>query len=265
VSIRETFRGADPHFRLATAVEAIEIAGSRNMVQAFLKPLFQELSIPSNARVLDVGCGIGETVNALRGAGYDAYGLEPGGRFDNVVPDARAFVFQEYSNEFAPTEKFDFVMSHGVIEHVGTTDGHAKLGANFRADRKEFVASLQRLTRPGGYILVACPNRLFPFDFQHTGHHYGFLDWTREHIPGLDRLTIPWHSSNYLCSFQDIARLSGRPGRRVKQGQYLNLGNLGGRPRVRKLFRAYIKTVDALPPVFWDFLHTHTLFLQQQR
>jgi SAM-dependent methyltransferase len=261
-----TFRGADPTYRLVDSLHAQEKDGSRNLVQNFLLPLLERLSVRPGARILDVGCGIGQTVSSLREAGYDAYGLEPGGRYDEAGSTVKPFLFQQYSNDFSPTEKFDFVMSHGVIEHVGTTDGHASLSLNYMHERRLFAESLAVLTKRGGYVLICCPNRLFPFDFQHGPHIYGGLAALKARFPLLRRITIPWHSQNNLCSLTDIANLMGSidgatiP---VPQGMYLNLGSLRNKPLIAGLFRSYIRLVDALPRTFWKALHTHTLFLMQ--
>ena len=38
---------------------------------------FADMLCPRNSRILDIGCGIGNTVNALRRCGHDAYGVDP--------------------------------------------------------------------------------------------------------------------------------------------------------------------------------------------
>jgi len=43
----------------------------------FILPEFDYCRFPPGARVIDVGCGSGEQLRALRGAGFDAVGVEP--------------------------------------------------------------------------------------------------------------------------------------------------------------------------------------------
>lgn len=58
-----------------------EISGSTNLGMVFLPRLFKQLSIPKGSRILDVGCGQGVVVKVLREQGFEAFGLEPGGRY----------------------------------------------------------------------------------------------------------------------------------------------------------------------------------------
>jgi SAM-dependent methyltransferase len=43
----------------------------------FILPEFDYCRFPRGARVIDVGCGGGEQLRALRDAGFDAVGVEP--------------------------------------------------------------------------------------------------------------------------------------------------------------------------------------------
>jgi SAM-dependent methyltransferase len=121
-------------------------------------------------RVLDVGCGIGRTMSRLIEQGYDAYGIDlpilsefwaqagnDPGRF--FCSDATRLPFADNS--------FDAVISMGVIEHIGTSIGHCSLGPDYQRERQRYADELQRVTRPGGRILVSCPNKRFPLDPQH--------------------------------------------------------------------------------------------------
>jgi SAM-dependent methyltransferase len=257
-------RGADTDYEHSPQALATETTGLRHLATEFLPRLFTSIGIGPGARVLDVGCGMGEIVTMLRDQGYDAYGLEPGGRFEHLDPALRGkFIFHEYSNEFQ-AEPFDFCMSNGVIEHVGTLTGHDDLGPNYLEERRAFVQSLIRLTKPGGYVFIACPNRLFPLDFQHGPHGYGPLPKLKHLQPPLSRLTLPWHSRNYLASFADIEAFctgQGITAMRIPQGNYLALTQLAHHPAWKRAFNGYIDAVDKLPSRVWDFLHTHTLFL----
>ncbi len=89
---------------------------------------------PSAVRVLDVGCGRGDTVAWLCEQGYDAYGVDVradyldmgrgfldraghgGGRLREIVDDR--YPFDDGS--------FDVVLSDQVVEHVADLDGFAR-------------------------------------------------------------------------------------------------------------------------------------------
>lgn len=108
-------------------------------------------------RVLEAGCGNG--IYAMRfserfNAAVEAFDIE----FDRVqqaqpkVP--HAIIAQGEALPY-PSAYFDVVFSNEVIEHV--TDDH------------RFASEMVRVTRPGGRILIFCPNRWYPFE---THGHY---------------------------------------------------------------------------------------------
>jgi SAM-dependent methyltransferase len=148
-------------------VEHQEIFGSR-MYREYLRPLLAE---EPAKRVLDVGCGIGNTVCLMNGDGYEGYGIDlpPLSRYwkrFGFSPcryfgcDATRLPFQD--------NFFDFVCALGVIEHIGTKLGLHTLADGYREMRLRFAVELLRVTRPGGRIVVSCPNKRFPVDIQHT-------------------------------------------------------------------------------------------------
>jgi SAM-dependent methyltransferase len=104
-----------------------------------------------NARILDVGCGIGTYVRRFRRYSDDVHGIE-------VEPERVAEASQELSNIVLakgealpyPDDHFDVVFSNEVIEHVD--------------DDIATAAEMVRVTRPGGTIVVFAPNRLYPFE-----------------------------------------------------------------------------------------------------
>jgi SAM-dependent methyltransferase len=260
-------RGIDIGYVHSPEALSTESIGLQHLAAEYLPRLFATLGTKPGSRILDIGCGVGQVVSLLRKQGYDAFGLEPGGRFAHIEHSMRGrLIFNEYSNEFQ-AEPFDFCLSNGVLEHVGTITGHDDLGPNYREERRAFMQSIIRLTKPGGHILIACPNRLFPFDFQHGPHGYGSLHKLKRRFAILSRLTVPWHPENYLASFNDIARLCDGADItpiRVPQRQYLALTLLANHSVLRRAFNTYISAVDMLPARAWDFLHTHTLFVARK-
>lgn len=116
-----------------------------NMIRAYL--------LMDNARVLDIGCGIGTYVEKFRALHANAFGVDVdedklvrGRREKNL--DTLALSVSEtlpYANE-----SFDGVLLHEVIEHV--------------TDDRETICQAARVTKRGGVVIVFAPNRLYPFE-----------------------------------------------------------------------------------------------------
>ncbi len=130
--------GAAPDYRIDHSLAEREHLGSERLARGFLARLIEKHfgnRDRKSIRILDVGCGLGVAVRVLRELGYDAWGLEPGGRYNDVAPDIRPFIHNCYAHELGErhpgAENFDLVMSHGVVEHVGTVDGAATLAPDF--------------------------------------------------------------------------------------------------------------------------------------
>ncbi|MCL4473126.1 MAG: methyltransferase domain-containing protein [Actinobacteria bacterium] len=157
----ETASTTDEHAEMQSSPGAVR------MDEEFIIPYL--LGEPEG-RYLDAGCGIGRTVSRLLEQGQDAYGIdlpclsEYWRRFGN---DPERFFCCDAGHLPFPDGFFDAVISLGVIEHVGTINGEATLADDYREARRAYAAELLRVTRPGGRILVACPNKRFPVDPQH--------------------------------------------------------------------------------------------------
>jgi SAM-dependent methyltransferase len=136
------------------------------VVERFLRPIIEPLA-PST--ILDVGCGVGGMVNALVDRGYDAFGVDlldnveawqrlgrSRERFCVVSPDHLVLPFADGS--------IDFIFSLGVIEHVGTTNGHSDRRPDYHDVREQWLREVYRVLKPGGHMLIGGPNRHFPID-----------------------------------------------------------------------------------------------------
>jgi SAM-dependent methyltransferase len=122
------------------------------MIQAAAGPQ----GLTPHSRVLVNGCGVGMYVRALRRFTPHVFGLD-------IEPD-RVATSQTYSplvhvaaGEYLPypSHTFDLILSHEVIEHV--------------QDDALSVAEMVRVLKPGGRVIIFCPNRLYPFE---THGHY---------------------------------------------------------------------------------------------
>jgi SAM-dependent methyltransferase len=127
-------------------------------------------------QVLENGCGVGMYVEHLVPFGGQIIGLE--------YDFERACQAGERSRDILnaagetlplPSDAFDLVLSHEVLEHV-QSDGQA-------------VQEMVRVLKPGGRMLVFVPNRGYPFE---THGIYWKGKYRFGNIPLVNYLPRPW-------------------------------------------------------------------------
>jgi SAM-dependent methyltransferase len=104
-----------------------------------------------DSRILDSGCGLGTYLQAF--APYSDLRFGHDVEHDRLVQALdKATGIVESVGEHLPfaTAVFDFVFSNEVIEHV--------------ADDFQYAAEMVRVTKPGGRLLIFCPNRWYPVE-----------------------------------------------------------------------------------------------------
>ena len=106
-----------------------------------------------NARVLDIGSGIGAYVEKFRALGAHAFGVDADlerlarGRQEKNLATLALAVSEALS---FGENTFDGVLLHEVIEHVD--------------DDRQTIREAHRVTRRGGVVIIFAPNRLYPFE-----------------------------------------------------------------------------------------------------
>lgn len=117
-------------------------------------------------KVLDVGCGKGRFIRALKHKDYDIYGIDPTPSFfDHCVKTISRQNFRLGSATKLPyaDETFDFVYCIEVLEHIP----HYKLA----------LAEMQRVLKKDGYLLVIekskyCPQALVKWFQEKTNTYF---------------------------------------------------------------------------------------------
>lgn len=101
--------------------------------------------VPESVRVLDIGCGFGESLGYYKARGCDAWGVEAD---ENIRRVAEEYGYKVHVGLFDPSlfepNSFDYVTMSQVIEHV--TDPMATL------------KGVSTVLKPGGTAILSTPN-----------------------------------------------------------------------------------------------------------
>jgi len=101
--------------------------------------------VPRNVRVLDIGCGFGESLGYHTARGCDVYGVEAD---ENIRRVAEKFGYNVHVGLFDPdvyeSDFFDYVTMDQVLEHVVAP--------------LEVLRGVERVLKPGGQVILSVPN-----------------------------------------------------------------------------------------------------------
>ena len=113
--------------------------------------------------LLDVGCGVGWSSYFLGQAGYQVTGIDLNAEvFELPTNSSLNFVEGNVLNLPFPNSTFDIVASHNTIEHVPEPD--------------KALLEMLRVLKPGGLLIIVCPNLLSIGDFLRAVFKYVWMN-----------------------------------------------------------------------------------------
>lgn len=200
-----------------------------------------------NALVLIDGCGIGMYAAEI-GRRYtsrvEAFDIEAD-RVATARENTPHAVIAAAEAIPYPDNYFDTILSHEVIEHV--------------ADDRRTAHEMVRVLKPGGRIVIFCPNRWYPFE---THGHYWKGEYHFGNTPLINYLPDRWRNklAPHVRAYtkRGIRRLfDGQPVRIVHHsriyGGYDNIIAKLGKPG--KLIRDFLYLWEGTPLDTWGLSH----------
>jgi 2-polyprenyl-3-methyl-5-hydroxy-6-metoxy-1,4-benzoquinol methylase len=143
--------------KLYHAVRKRTLAGKKNLLQAETGK--------QQGKLLDIGCGTGAFLNAMKQAGWESIGLEPddaarskAAELYNLQPLASHEIYN------LPHNHFDAITMWHVLEHVH--------------ELQEYITQLKNMITATGRIFIAVPNYT-SYDAQYYGVHWAAYDVPR--------------------------------------------------------------------------------------
>ncbi len=243
--VNDLAKGQDPEY-----VES-QKGHSARVYREFIRPIIRR---ERTETFLDVGCGLGVQVNLAAEDGHDAYGTD----LPNMEPywhgngnDPSHFFSGSATNLPFRSNHFDFVISTGVVEHIGTTEDTASLISTYKEARRKYAEEIIRVTKPGGRILISCPNKSFPIDVQHGPACGKYLKDLRLFI--FDRTKMNIHKTwgrYHLLSYSEMEDLFCRRGK----ASSLEVLPLTGFFGFKKFQSGFLRPVDKLVRFYVDNL-----------
>ncbi|MHB8507155.1 MAG: class I SAM-dependent methyltransferase [Candidatus Dormibacteria bacterium] len=219
-----------------------------------LQMILEAAPMLRGGRVLEHGCGVGLYVQHLREHSASVHGFD----FELARVKAAAellgpALLTSAAGEELPyaDNSFDVLLSNEVIEHV--------------ADDRRTLAEMSRVVRPGGRIVIFCPNRWYPVE-QHGVYwkgvyHFGNIPLVN-YLPDVFRDRLAPHVRTYTRrSLRQVYQ--GLPVREVAHsrifGGYDNIVRRFGRPGLA--LRTALHSAEGTP---FDLLAlSHLLVLEK--
>ncbi len=192
----------------------------------------------TNGNLLVDGCGVGMYLHHLSPDFAHAVGLDI--EFERLQ-EAQALepkVVNGVGEDLPfPTNSFDLVLSHEVLEHV--------------QDDQATINEIVRILKPGGRLVLFCPNRGYPFEthgvYWRGKYHFGNIPLVN-YLPRRWRDKLAPHVNVYTR--RDLKRLfAGLPVKFVTRttvfGAYDNI--IARHPKWGKLLRGVLQWLEKTP------------------
>jgi len=199
-----------------------------------------------NGSVLVDGCGVGMYLDHL--GQYSEYVLGLDIEFDRLLKakEMSPKVINGAGESLPfPTNRFDLILSHEVLEHV--------------RDDQAAINEIVRTLKPGGRLVLFCPNRGYPFEthgyYWRGNYHFG-------NIPLINYLPRNWrdklapHVNVYTR--QNLAKLFDRlPVRFIERrtifGAYDNI--IARSPQIGNMIRRFLQWLEKTPLQVFGLSH----------
>lgn len=200
--------------------------------------------------ILEDGCGVGAYLKRLADHANQTLGVEiewPRARQAQALLAGKKAQALCAAGEALPlpSNYFDLVLSHEVLEHV--------------QDDRQAVCEIVRVLRPGGRLVLFCPNRGYPFEthgiYWRGRYHFGnkpFVNW------------LPRHWRNQLAPHVRVygrrdleALFAGLPVRFIERkivfGAYDNI--IARAPAIGRALRAVLQLLERTPLRIFGLSH----------
>jgi SAM-dependent methyltransferase len=208
-----------------------------------------------HGRVFENGCGLGAYLARLADDAGFAVGLDievDRARQAHATTGAHTLSAAGEALPF-PSNYYDLVLSNEVLEHV--------------VDDRQAVREIVRVLKPGGRLVLFCPNRGYPFEthgiYWRGKYHFGNIPLVN-YLPRSLRNRLAPHVRVYSAA--DLSKLfAGLPVKLVHRtvifGAYDNI--IARLPMLGRLLRALLQALEHTPlrvlglSHFWVVEKTH--------
>jgi SAM-dependent methyltransferase len=185
-------------------------------------------SVPSEARILDIGCGQGLLVYALNMAGFrSVQGIDLS---EQQVAVGQSYglpcraVERDYIIDLAKSapETFDLIFLMDVLEHMD------------KDEQLRTLATIYQLLTPGGRLILSVPNANASF-----GLRWRYNDWTHE-------TAFTEHSLEYILLNSNFRNLKFLPYEFVTRPRLCFIPRLSIVPWILQKFFRFFRRLEAI-------------------
>ncbi len=184
-ALNQFYQAAEHHLHAELPPGLARIHGN------FFQFVHRHASLASDARILDIGSGMGHFLHHFQKVGFkDLQGIEPSPAAAELA--RRTYGLNVHSasvDTFVASERFDLVSLCGVLEHI--------------ADLRRSMERISALLRDDGYLFIAVPDAS---SFGQAVPAEPFLEFALEHINFFSATSL----DNLLraCGFEKVAVVS---------------------------------------------------------